>query len=87
MAKSNSAAYDMSLFESNQPRLRAVKSSDKSAAMQHKQQRRQRTVHLIFDVILVGLLVTVLIMMIVSHAELTELNDYRAEQVAQGVNS
>ncbi len=74
MAKSHSTAYDMSLFESRSPRLRAVKSPEKAAATKHKKERYQRILRVAGDVVIVGLLIAVLVMMIVSRAELTELS-------------
>ncbi len=74
MAKTHSTAYDMSLFESGTPRLRAVKSPEKSAAMQEKKNRNKRIFRIVGDVLLVGLLIAVLILMIVSRVEMTELS-------------
>lgn len=75
MAKASSTAYDLSLFEASEPRLRAVKSPEKTAAMQARKLRRDRRFRIITTGLIVVLMAVTLIMMIVSRVQLTELND------------
>ncbi len=75
MAKVTSTAYDLSLVEATEPRLRAVKSPEKTKAMQDRKQRRDRRFRLITTGIIVVLMAVTLVMMIVSRVQLTELND------------
>lgn len=75
MAKATSNAYDLSMFEATEPRLRAVKSPEKTEAMQKRKARRERRFRYITTGIIVVLMAVTLIMMIISRVQLTELND------------
>ncbi len=75
MAKGSSEAYDLSLFESGRPHLRAVKSPEKAAQKHEKQERSRRRLHLLYNGVIVALLLAAVAMMIISRVQLTELND------------
>lgn len=75
MAKGSSEAYDLSLFETGEPRLRAVNSPERTAAMQERTKRRERRLKAISNVLIAALFVAAVALMIVNRVQLTELND------------
>lgn len=79
MAKGSSEAYDLSLFETAEPRLRAVKSPERTAAIQQKKERREKRFRAFSNAVIAGLFVAALALMIVNRVQLTELNDRIAE--------
>ena len=75
MAKATSNAYDLSMFEAAEPRLRAVKTPEKTDAMNNRKARRERRFRAVSTGIIVVLMAVTLVMMIISRVQLTELND------------
>lgn len=75
MAKGTSEAYDLSLFEPTEPRLRAVKAPERAAAMQQRKERREKRFRAASNVVIAALMTAALALMIVNRVQLTELND------------
>ena len=75
MAKATSNAYDLSMFEATEPRLRAVKKPKSTGTSDKRKERRDRRFRIITTGIIVVLMAATLIMMIISRVQLTELND------------
>lgn len=74
MAKGTSA-YDLSLFETNTPRLRAVNSPEKTAAIKEKKERSARRSRMVSNVLFGLLMLTAVTMMIVFRVQHTEVSD------------
>lgn len=74
MARVSSEAYDLSLFETTSPRLRAVNSPRKTAEITERKARRERRFRTISNIAITALFIVALVMMIVSRVQLTDLN-------------
>ncbi len=83
MAKGTSEAYDFSLFQPDEPRLRAVNSSEKAKAIQQKKDKQARVIRTIYTVFITILLVASLVMMIVLNVYATEMDDKQNELTEQ----
>lgn len=75
MAKGYSEAHDLSLFQPEEPRLRAVNSSEKVKEIQAKKEKQTRVVRTIYTVFISVLLVASLVLMIVLNVYATEMDD------------
>lgn len=75
MAKGYSEAHDFSLFQPEEPRLRAVNSSEKVKEIRAKKEKQTRVVRTIYTVFISVLLVASLVLMIVLNVYATEMDD------------
>ncbi len=74
MAKGTSA-YDLSLFETDTPRLRAMNSPEKTTAIKEKKERRERRSRTVSNVLFGLLMISAVVMMIVFRVQHNEVND------------
>ena len=84
MARNTSEAYDLSLFETRTPQLRAVKTEEHEKSEQ-KKRHNVRSRRVVGRAFLALVFVALLAMMIISRVQLTEMNDQildRQEQLA-----
>jgi len=83
MANGSTEARDLSLFQSEEPRLRAVNSSEKVKENQAKKEKQTRIVRIMYTSFIGLLLVASLVLMIVLNAYATEMDDKHNELTEQ----
>ncbi len=79
MGKGSSEAYDLSLFETKEPQLHAVKSPQREAMREQKRERAQKRKQHAAVALVVAAVAVLMILMVVSRIQLTELNGRIAE--------